>query len=177
MIRLRKAVPADLDYLVRTDLMDEAAILPEVEMTSEEKTQHREKIAKFVSDPSRGAWIFEEEASKRQIAAIVYSIANRDQEYPWKTIYHELERSLFQEDGRFIEIFNLWVEPEYRRLGLATKLKQQLEEEARERGIDLIYTHTQYDHVIELNKKLGYTEVRRGPIWDSVIRVSLVKSL
>ncbi|MFK7691213.1 hypothetical protein [Paenibacillus sp. HJGM_3] len=32
-------------------------------------------------------------------------------------------------------------------------------------------------HVIELNEKLGYRTVRRGPIWDDVIRVSLIKPL
>ena len=32
-------------------------------------------------------------------------------------------------------------------------------------------------HVIELNHKLGYREIRRGPIWDEIVRVSLVKYL
>ena len=177
MIRLRKACPSDLDDLVRIDLKDEVSIYSESGMTSEERKLHRKKIARFVSDPDRGAWIFEEEAAKKPIAAIMYSVANRDQEYPWKTIYHELDRSLFQEDGRFIEVFNLWGEPEYRRQGLATKLKRRLEEEARDRGINLIYTHTQYEHVVKLNLKLGYREVRRGPLWDDIIRVSLVKSI
>jgi len=30
-------------------------------------------------------------------------------------------------------------------------------------------------NVIELNKKLGYKILRTGPIWDQVIRVSLIK--
>lgn len=43
----------------------------------------------------------------------------------------------------------------------------------------MIYTHTEAlnDHVLEMNRKLGYQEVRRGPLWDDVIRVSLVKWL
>jgi hypothetical protein len=43
----------------------------------------------------------------------------------------------------------------------------------------LIYTHTEErnEHVIALNKKLGYHEIRRGPIWDEIVRVSLIKSL
>jgi hypothetical protein len=43
----------------------------------------------------------------------------------------------------------------------------------------MIYTHTEerHAHVLALNQKLGYREVRRGPIWDDVIRVSLVKYL
>ncbi|WP_420850817.1 GNAT family N-acetyltransferase [Paenibacillus aceris] len=71
------------------------------------------------------------------------------------------------------------VHPSYRRLGLATKLKLKLEEEAESHKVNLIYTHTEEtnNHVIELNKKIGYQEVRRGPIWDEVIRVSLIKQL
>lgn len=98
---------------------------------------------------------------------IMYSIANRDSVYPWKTIFNELDRRLFQSDGRFIEIFQLWVHSNYRRLGLATKLKLNLEEEAQEAN----------NHVIELNKKIGYQVVRCGPIWNDVIRVSLIKKL
>ena len=176
MVRMRKAIPSDLDYLVRIDLKDEVSFFNTSSLSAEEMRLHQEKISKFVSGSDRSAWVLEDEATGKQIAAILYSVANRDQEYPWKTIYHELDRGLFQEDGRFIEIFNLWVEPEYRRQGLATRLKCKLEEEARSRGINLIYTHTQYEHVIELNRKLGYREVRRGPIWDDVIRVSLIKT-
>jgi len=43
----------------------------------------------------------------------------------------------------------------------------------------MIYTHTEHTntHVLALNEKLGYHEVRRGPIWDEIERVSLVKYL
>jgi hypothetical protein len=43
----------------------------------------------------------------------------------------------------------------------------------------MIYTDTEAanGHVLALNEKLGYGEVRRGPIWDKVVRVSLVKNL
>jgi len=42
-----------------------------------------------------------------------------------------------------------------------------------------VYTHTAESnlHVIEMNLKLGYHEVRRGPIWDEIFRVSLIKRL
>ena len=42
-----------------------------------------------------------------------------------------------------------------------------------------MYTHTEEEnaHVIELNLKLGYFEVRRGPIWDEITRVSVIKHL
>jgi ribosomal protein S18 acetylase RimI-like enzyme len=43
-----------------------------------------------------------------------------------------MDRSLFQADGRFLEIFNLWVDPDYRRQGLGTLLKRGIEDEAYE---------------------------------------------
>jgi len=69
------------------------------------------------------------------------------------------------------------VDPAYRRCGIATKLKRKLEELAQTIDVNVIYTHTEEknQHVIELNKKLGYEVVRKGPIWVEVVRVSLIK--
>ncbi|QHT61321.1 GNAT family N-acetyltransferase [Paenibacillus lycopersici] len=83
---------------------------------------------KFVTEHDRGAFIFEDEKIGKKAGLIMYSILNRDGKFPWKTIFHEIDRGLFQEDGRFVEIFQLWVAPEYRRNGIATKLKLTLEE-------------------------------------------------
>ncbi|WML48471.1 GNAT family N-acetyltransferase [Neobacillus sp. PS3-34] len=148
-------------------------------MTEQEKKEHSEKIERFLTDQDKGAFIIEDSASNKAIAMIMYSIANRNSVYPWKTIFNELNPRLFQSDGRFTEIFQLWVHPNFRRLGLATKLKLKLEEEAQYHKVDLIYTHTEEtnNHVIELNKKIGYQVIRRGPIWDDVIRISLIKKL
>lgn len=180
MIKLRRANTEDLDFLAIIDLKDEGISVPIYSnMTLSKKEEHREKILKFLFENDKGAFVFEETDSDKRIGMIMYSIANRDIVYPWKTIFNELERSLFQDDGRFMEIFQLWVHPNYRRKRLATKLKLKLEEEARTYGVNLIYTHTEETniHVIELNKKLGYQEVRRGSIWDGTIRVSLIKQL
>ncbi len=177
---IRNADHADLDFLIQIDLKDEGVTsTTETQMTKDDLRLHREKITKFVTERDRGAFIFEGRQSRKRIGMIMYSIINRDGEYPWKTIFHELDRSLFQEDGRFVEIFQLWVDPDYRRSGIATKLKQKLEEVARANDINLIYTHTEERnlHVVELNKKLGYKEVRRGLIWDEIIRISLIKHL
>jgi GNAT superfamily N-acetyltransferase len=62
----------------------------------------------------------------------MYLVSNRDVVYPWKTVFQELDRALFQSDGRFIEIFQLWIAPDYRRKGLGTKLKRRVEQVARE---------------------------------------------
>ena len=94
-------------------------------------------------------------------------------------LFRFLDRTIFPEDGRFCEVFQLWVAPAYRRQGIATLLKLHIEEEARQRAFWMIYTHTeaQNEHVIELNRKLGYQIVRCGPIWDDILRTSLVKWL
>ena len=95
------------------------------------------------------------------------------------SVFPEIDKKHFPGDGRFCEVFQLWVRRDYRRKGLATKLKRRLEEESLARGIGTMYTHTEEEnaHVIALNSKLGYSEVRRGPIWDGILRVSLIKHL
>jgi ribosomal protein S18 acetylase RimI-like enzyme len=179
-LNIRRAEINDLEFLVQIDLKNDGyTVSEEVAMTKQEKEEHHEKINKFVTEQDKGTLIVEDLNSDKRIALIMYSIANRDSVYPWKTIFNELDRNMFQNDGRFMEIFQLWVHPKYRRQGLATKLKLKLEDEAQNHKVDLIYTHTEESnvHVIELNKKIGYQECRRGSIWDEVIRVSLIKKL
>lgn len=180
MWMFRKARPSDLDFLVHIDLTNDGyASINEVVWTDKEKLEHRSKIHKFIVDPERVTIIAEHLSTGERIGLIMYSISNRDVEYPWKTIFHELDRSLFPEDGRFAEIFSLWVHPDFRRQGLATRLKIELENNVLPLGVSVIYTHTEErnGHVVELNKKLGYHEVRRGAIWDDTVRVSLLKHL
>lgn len=45
-------------------------------------------------------------------------------------------------DRRTVEVARLFVEPAYRRTGLATKLFDALLEVARDRGIEVLYLHT-----------------------------------
>jgi ribosomal protein S18 acetylase RimI-like enzyme len=176
---MRNANITDHEFLVRIDLKNDGyTVSNKVEMTEQEKEEHSKKILNYVTDKDKGAFIFEDTELNKPIGMIMFSIKNRDIKYPW-TIFEKLERNLFQNDGRFMEIFQLWTHPNYRRKGLATKLKLKIEEEAIIHRVNLIYTHTEETnyHVIGLNEKLGYLEVRRGPIWDDIIRVSLIKKL
>lgn len=179
LLKLRQATINDHEFLVQIDLKDEGyTVSNEVEMTKQEIDEHSRKIKSFLTNKEKGAFIIEDSYLNKKIGMIMYSIVNRDLVMPYK-IYNELDRSLFQKDGRFMEIFQLWIDGKFRRLGLATKLKHKLEEAAKYHKVNLIYTHTEEKnhHVIELNHKLGYKEVRRGPIWDDVIRVSLIKKI
>jgi|SRR5579862_4918720 len=184
MLTLRNAASDDLDFLIHADLDSDGCGDPAAPMTDEERRNHRSKIAAFVQDSqANGAWVYEDVERNRQVGMILCRFRTRplpgQEEYSADTLFHELPDALFPPDGRFCEIFQLWVDPAYRRRGLATRLKEQVETESRRRGVGMIYTHTEERnlHVIELNRRLGYHEVRRGPIWDEVRRVSLVKRL
>ncbi len=159
MLNMRNANMSDYKFLVHIDLKNDGyTVTNQAEMTERENEEHNKKIQRYLTDPDKGAFIIEDSVYNKPIAMLMYSVANRDSMYPWKTIFNEIDRKLFQSDGRFIQIFQLWVHPNYRRRGLATKLKLKLEEEALYHHVDLIYTHTELtnSHVIELNIKIGY---------------------
>ena len=178
---LREAAPSDLDFLVAVDLKDEGVTLSHLAQAGpEELAEHRVKIADFISDTDKAAWVYEDAETERIIGIILWRCRNRlSENFEGWSIFPQLAENLFPADGGFCEIFQLWVAREYRRQGLATRLKQQAEKEALRRGITRMYTHTEEcnSHVIEMNLKLGYSEVRRGPMWDDAVRVSLIKPL
>ncbi|RXZ81754.1 GNAT family N-acetyltransferase [Paenibacillaceae bacterium] len=177
--KIRRADVNDLDFVVETDLLNEGYTSNEDSMTPDELMEHRDKMKRFIVDEDKGTLIIEDIERNIRLGYIMYRISNRDNLYPWRTAFCELERTLFQKDGRFLEVFNLWVDSNYRRQGVATLLKKEVEFEAKKQEVNLVYTHTEEEneHVIELNRKLGYHQVRRGPIWDHVVRVSLIKHL
>lgn len=181
MLILRETVPDDLDFLVAVDLKDEGVTLPHLaEAGPEELAEHQSKIAAFILDDDKAAWVYEDTGTRRLIGITLWRYRNRlSEKFEGWNIFPQLSTELFPVDGGFCEIFQLWVAPDYRRQGLATCLKQQAEAEARRRGITLMYTHTEEHnpHVIQLNLKLSYREVRRGPMWDEAVRVSLIKRL
>lgn len=179
MPTLRQATLDDLDFIVEVDLRGDGYSTGfYAEYTAEELKEHRHKMRGFLTERDKRAWIHE--AGGKRVSLIAYSFRNKEQKM-WDSdkVYDELDPALFPADGRFCEVFQLWVDPEFRRQGLATGLKNQMEQHARQNGIGMLYTHTEEAnlHVIEMNLKLGYKEVRRGPIWDEVVRVSLVKVL
>ena len=180
MLQLRPATERDLEFLVRVDRDDEgySAATDEPPMDMAER---RAEMAGFVRDTDRAAWVVEDTESHARIGALLCLFRDLDSKsgstLNWD--FFDRIRDSLPEDGRFAEVFNLWVHPGYRRRGLASRLKRHLEKESRSRGVRMIYTHTELSnpHVIELNRKLGYREIRRGSIWDEVVRASLVKDL
>ena len=182
MYEIRKATIDHLDFLVRADLAGEGYAETPTKFTADEVLAHKDKISVFVNDDLHyGAWICEDLTICEPIGMILCRFRKwppeRTKEFPSDVVFYLLDKSVFPIDGRFCEVFQLWVDARYRRQGLGSQLKLQLEIESNHRDIQMIYTHTeeQNTHVLELNRRLGYTEIRRGPIWDDTIRVSLVK--
>jgi ribosomal protein S18 acetylase RimI-like enzyme len=187
-VLIRRSEAEDLDFLVEKDLEGEGITTPGVDCveTEEGRQAHREKIRAFVSDPVKAGWVAVDDAGGSRLGMILVIFRDHLHEPDTEAnrwLFRFLDDSIFPEDGRFCEVFNLWVDPAVRRRGVATRLKLAAEEEARRRGIRMMYTHTEAAnlHVIELNLKLGYVVVRVGKLsfteGDEVLRTSLVKWL
>lgn len=178
MITIRPVEPDDLDFLVESDLLSDGWM----PVTEDEKSAHRERIAAYVAGGEDTGWIAVDDPSGARAGMIVVRFRDRQNEPDTEAnrfLFRFLDEAIFPPDGRFCEVYQLWVEPAYRRRGIAMRLKQHIEAESIRRGMSMIYTHTETRnaHVIELNQKLSYQIVRTGPIWDEVPRTSLVKRL
>lgn len=182
---LRRATPDDLAALIEADLAvdaeDSAGETIEAEnWTSAEHAKHQQKISAYVCDADKPGWVCEDARSGQIVGMLLTWFRDRKTEAHTEAddfLFHYLDESLLPADGRFVEVFQLWVHPNYRRRGLATRMKQACEGLARDQHIAMIYTHTRARnaHVIKLNQKLGYVEIRRGTMWDDHVRVSLVR--
>ena len=60
------------------------------------------------------------------------------------------------------EIISLWIDPEFRKQGIATALKQELEIVAKDKGFKKIRTNVYSSNksMLDLNLKLGYKIIR-----------------
>ena len=177
----------DLDFLVATDLLVDCEDDPGEPVYFDgwgdaERAEHRAKIAAYITNPDKYAWVYEDANTRQDIGMFLVWFRDRHTEPHTPAtdfLFQFIDESVLPPDGRFCEVFQLWVHPAYRRKGLASAMKRACEDEARRRGIGLIYTHTRERnaHVVELNRRLGYEEIRRGSLWDDAVRVSLVKRL
>ncbi|HEY9843390.1 MAG: N-acetyltransferase family protein [Candidatus Sericytochromatia bacterium] len=176
---MRPAVPEDLNFLVWIDIKDEGVSSTYMANWSDQEwAAHREQIRAFISDPEKIAIVFQESETDRRVAAIYADLFKfEDVSDKWASLAGIKDR--FPANHRLCCVFQLWVDPEWRRQGIASQLKQALEDEARRRGVDAMYTQTESEnhHVIALNQKLGYAEMYRGPMWDTIERVGLLKMI
>lgn len=182
MLRIRPAQASDFDFLYRVDVRDEGITEDHrSDWTEAHWEEHSRLVRSFTTDSEKVAFICEDEEGAKCIGLVMASFRTLA---PGGLQAAEgnpagLDRTLLPADGRYCEIYQLWVHPEYRRRGLATALKRHVEVAAIRRGIGLIYTHTEAinRHIVELNLKMGYRQVRRAPLRSGVEHVSLVKKL
>jgi ribosomal protein S18 acetylase RimI-like enzyme len=187
LLQLRNATLDDLDFLVATDFLVDREDAPGEPAYFDnwgdaEHTEHRAYIATFITDPNKSAWVYEDTTACCNIGMFLVLFRSRHTEPHTEAndlLFRFIDESILPPDGRFCEVFQLWVHPDYRRRGLASEMKRVCEAETRQRGIQLIYTHTRERNanVVMLNRKLGYEEIRRGPMWDAASRVSLIRRL
>jgi ribosomal protein S18 acetylase RimI-like enzyme len=170
---MRRATLQDLAFLAAMDLEADredarGAPLYFQGWGEPEHQAHRERLAGFVCGPL--AWV---EEGRGLVLGALYGQGEGT------AVHLPALSALLPPGARYAEVFQLWVHAGARRQGLGRALKLQLEQSAREQGAVLVYTHTRArnEHVLALNRGLGYEELRRGPMWDEVERVSLVKRL
>ncbi|HET6511215.1 MAG TPA: GNAT family N-acetyltransferase [Candidatus Kapabacteria bacterium] len=177
-VTYRAGNKSDLDFIVWVETIDEGVSTPSHLMSSSQHEIHRAYISSFIDSDDKGSFVCCE--ADEPIGLILWRYRNRlTEELPVWSVFNRIDADRFPSDGAFCEIYQLWVDPKFRRQGIGSRLKIIAEEHAMEGGIRMMYTHTEVanGHVITLNEKLGYREVRRGPIWDEIERVSLVKYL
>lgn len=176
---LRPATLLDLNFLVWIDTKDEGVSSSYMANWDDaDWARHREQIRAYITDADKLAIVATEAGSEKRIGAIYASFLQADDLLKAWAFLPEA-RAHFPADGRFCNIFQLWVDPEWRRKGLGTALKQALEPASTERGVGAIFTKTESanPHVVELNRRLGYQKIYIGPMWDAIERVALLKML
>ncbi|MDQ0878821.1 hypothetical protein QFZ77_007480 [Paenibacillus sp. V4I3] len=75
MLNIRKANINDHEFLVLIDLKNDGYSLSDVvSMTEQDKEEHSKKIAGYLTDSDKGAFVIEDLALNQSIAMIMYSI-------------------------------------------------------------------------------------------------------
>ncbi|MFZ4715553.1 MAG: GNAT family N-acetyltransferase [Bacteriovoracaceae bacterium] len=72
--------------------------------------------------------------------------------------FHIVKKSPYPPNFQMATIISLWVDPQYRRLGLAAKLKSRAEKWAKDEGISFIQTgvHKNNARMLLINESNGY---------------------
>jgi GNAT superfamily N-acetyltransferase len=146
--------------------------------SGDEPEMLRETASRFViDDHERGAFIYEDLPSGSPVGMALYRCRNRHDEFPTYEVFGRLDPKLFPAGGLFMQVVLFWVHPGYRRLGLGTELMRQVEAESRRRRIHLICLLIEGTNrpAMQFIRRLRYREVERGPVWDQVVRVCLIK--
>ncbi len=138
------------------------------------KAKREALIRSFLEESQNFSFVAQ--TANRSVGAIMVRTSNPSEptvtENTWKLLIPIIGSSM-----RFAEIFDLWVEPEFRRQGIARELKSTLEAECKSRGIEWIFTfqHPENAEAIHMNEALGYEHIGSHAIYDAISRVCFLK--
>ena len=143
---IRRAILTDLDALVSADLESDAEdsvgdLIEAESWTSVERHAHRAKITAYAQDADKYSWVCIDAKTNEVVGMLLTWFRDRNTEPRNEAsdfLFRYIDQSIFPRDGRFVEIFQLWVHPIYRRRGLATQMKRAAEEEGRLHHIHMI---------------------------------------
>ena len=171
MFTTRKAIDQDLEFLLTIDRMS-----CEREQYPWAHVEREPIIRIFVEDMKGFGFVAENE--KKSIGAVMLRISNSSGPFYNKNL-PEILQPILGSSTQFVDIFDIWIDPEYRRKHVATALKRALEEECVERGIEWIFTfqHPENIPAIRMNEKLGYKHIGNSPMYDDVVRVCFLKHI
>lgn len=135
-------------------------------------------VVHLLNDRDKGALIFEDDSSGKQVGVVIFRYRNLAEQYD-NEVFNQLDADLFTPNGAFVEVVLLWIQPDYRQLGLGSDLLRNLERQAKRRNIHLLYMQTEGTNIPgkRFLRKLKFNEVRQGPIWDDTVRVSVIKKI
>jgi GNAT superfamily N-acetyltransferase len=125
MLTTRPANAGDVNFLVWIDIKDDGVSSSYMANWADaEWAKHRLQIAAYISSEDKFAFVTEEIDTKRRVAGIYADILNVQGVVDRWRMFQTISTELFPEDGRFCAIFQLWVDPAYRRQGLGSHLKK-----------------------------------------------------
>jgi ribosomal protein S18 acetylase RimI-like enzyme len=177
-LALRRVRGGDLTEMATVLSRGEGYTLP-AGATSFDLDEVREGLAGFAADESRLGFVACEPSGALAGFSLLVMRNRLTDTHPVGDVLSRLPASAFPPDGRFLQVYDLWVSPSWRRRGVATALKRVMEAQARVLNLSCLLTFTEASHaaVLHLNAKLGYRAVYQGPMWDDVERVALIKDL
>lgn len=177
MFQIRNQNEHDLDFLQRIlqrEAHAHALFIPQGDETAD---QLLAQISAYVQDQDKGALIYADEPSGQPVGVAIYRCRGGAGPFTETEVFSRIDPKVLPAKGDFLEVVLFWIHPDYRRLGLGRELAKRLEGEAHHRNIHTIYLQTEGKNAgaMAFTRAMRYKEVYRGPLWDEVVRVGLIK--
>ncbi|KAF4468477.1 GNAT family acetyltransferase [Fusarium albosuccineum] len=157
---IQPATPDEIPAIVDFVMTARADMFPMLDQTSHKQLAERELVSfqqTYLDHPE--AAFLTARADGRLIATIGY--VPYDHRFPQLEIEHK----------RVVEVIRLYVDPSWRRAGLASKLHAALEQTAHRAGIEQLYLHTHpfLPGAIRFWERQGFSiiQIEDDPVWHT----------